>query len=291
MPGGVTEAGYREYHDLKRQGEGAKIATVIASNSGRPGGACRAPDGSLDVEKIHANHTTQEADVISNWLIAETREIRSDDDRRAVMSILFEPVSNAFGLMRPNGTDFKTKQGVDYTKGEGPDITSRGSVVKGPRVYADAWRYEGATMCAKKVGTNGAAYDTSQTYETTLVFCAAPNAQDPDGSKRRRSKESSMRRTYSVDANKNRMYFYSGVAWAVYTALYASALAGCDTVFLPFVGGGIYAGPHKGSLRIDKFKDVVDIMLTGGGITRRYQGSRARKVLQARGDRNHRQTS
>jgi hypothetical protein len=261
MPGGVTAAGYLEQERNKT----AKIATVIASNSGRPGGACRALDGSLDRQKVHANHNTQEEDVVSNWLIAATRD-KTGDERYIRMNELFRPVSKAFGLKTPHGNDFKTIQHVNYTEGMALDVHSRDSFVVGSRVYADAWFYEGATMCEKEMTDTGPTYNTDKTYTTTLVFCAAPNAQDPDdpASRRQVKATSSMRRTYSNAANNDENYFHSGVAWAVYTALYASAQAGCDTVFLPFVGGGIYAGPHRENLRIENFKKLVDIMLEGG---------------------------
>jgi hypothetical protein len=257
--GGVTEDGYREY--TRRKDAYVKIATVIASNSGRPGGACRALDGSLDVKKIHANHKTQEEDVISCWLIAEARG-KSGSERTLLMNELFSPVSNAFGLKNPGGTDPKTIQRVNYIEGQAVDVKRMDHLVVGSRVYADAWCYEGATVCEKRVDTGGPVYDTGRTYPTTLVFCAAPNAQDPDGSKRRRSKESSMRRTYSRYANE-KDYFDSGVAWAVYTALYASAMAGCNVVVLPFVGGGVYAGRHKESLDVNEFRNTVEAMIDG----------------------------
>jgi hypothetical protein len=101
-------------------------------------------------------------------------------------------------------------------------------------------------------------YVTENAYQTTLVFCSAPNASPP----KHRSLTSSMRRTYSSKANGDKTYFDAGVAWAVYTALYASALSGCDTVFLPFVGGGVYAGPHKPN--IEEFRKTVDNMLDVG---------------------------
>ncbi len=72
LHGGVTEAGYHE-SKLCKDKIPVKIATVVASNSGRPGGACRAIDGTLDAGKIHAKHTTQEEDVISSWMLAATR--------------------------------------------------------------------------------------------------------------------------------------------------------------------------------------------------------------------------
>jgi hypothetical protein len=259
LRGGVTEAGYLESKWCKEKMIPAKIATVVASNSGRPGGACRAIDRT--VQNIHENHTMQEEDVISNWMIAETSALSEDKENRiAMMNLLFGPVSDAFGLENPGGKDVRTKQEVDYKEGIATDIKT-GTLSKhlGPRIYADAWCYDEATLCEKKHGMRGLMeYVTENTYQTTLVFCSAPNAHWPG----HRGATSSMRRTYSSKANRDKTYFDEGVAWAVYTALYASAQSGCNTVFLPFVGGGVYKGPHKPS--IDKFRETVNKMLQEG---------------------------
>ncbi len=260
LRGGVTEAGYRESKVCKDKMIPVKIATVVASNSGRPGGACRAIDGT--VLNVRANHTTQEEDVISNWMIAATGDLsgRGDEETRiALMNSLFEPVSDAFGLLDPTRTDVKTKQEADYTRGIARDIKTGRWRDLGPRIYADAWCYDGATLCEKKHDLWGLPmYVTENAYQTTLVFCSAPNASPP----KHRSLTSSMRRTYSSEANGDKRYFDAGVAWAVYTALYASALSKCDTVFLPFVGGGVYAGPHAPN--IDEFRETVNKMLHKG---------------------------
>ncbi|NDC40151.1 MAG: hypothetical protein EBZ77_01175 [Chitinophagia bacterium] len=256
--GGVTEAGYNEFDQCEKKIH-VKIATVVASNSGRPGGACRAIDGT--VQNVHNRHKTQEEDVISNWMIAETNAVSYDEKtQNEFMNLLFKPVSDAFGLENPGGTDVRTKQGVDYTRGIAIDTKTRTWRKNlGPRIYADAWCYDGATLCEKQhVGRGLMEYVTENTYQTTLVFCSAPNAHHPKGS----GPGSSMRRTYSSKANAEKKYFDAGVAWAVYTALYASAHSGCNTVFLPFVGGGVYAGPHKPD--IYEFRDTVNKMLNEG---------------------------
>ena len=54
-----------------------------------------------------------------------------------------------------------------------------------------------------------------------------------------------MRRTFSERAHNDRSFFEAGAAWAVYAALHASAACGCDAVLLPFVSGGLYAGPWR----------------------------------------------
>ena len=44
-----------------------KIGTMVAANSGKPGGACGGEQ--LQFDKLHAGHHTQEEDIISNWLL------------------------------------------------------------------------------------------------------------------------------------------------------------------------------------------------------------------------------
>lgn len=56
-PGGSSAVGC----ELFRHAAGdIKIATIIASNSGRPGGACRYISGALDRRQINGGHVTQE---------------------------------------------------------------------------------------------------------------------------------------------------------------------------------------------------------------------------------------
>ena len=57
-PGGLTTIGY----DLLQQDPAASIATIVASNSGRPAGACRNVQGRVERGSIHGRHSTQEED-------------------------------------------------------------------------------------------------------------------------------------------------------------------------------------------------------------------------------------
>ena len=217
------------------------IATLVASNSGRPGGSCRKLDGGVDHDKLHAGHRTQEEDVVSNWLLTAS-------ESRRVQSEVFRRISDAFGLCTPAGQDTQTLQGVDYT-------------TAGPRMYADAWCCTGASLSHKTAGC--ATFNTAWTYPTTLVFCAGPNAAEP----RCLAPQSSLRRTFSRDACDNLLIWEQGIAWAVYAALYASAACGCDAVLIPFVGGGLYAGKHGAGSRDNlrtSFVVNIDKMLHTG---------------------------
>ena len=240
--GGITAAGAQ----LHLEDPTLRIATVIASNSGRPGGACRDDiTGDVCRGKIHGHHSTQEEDCVSNWLITASE---SWDER----SRHFARISGSFGLRSPAGTDTATIQGIDYT------TTRR----MGARMYADAWCCQGARLSDKRVtGPAAARFDTKRTYPTTLVFCAGPNAQEPG----RASASSSMRRTFSQRAHDELSFLEAGAAWAVYAALHASAACGCDAVLLPFVSGGLYAGPWRSEPDLRRrFTDNIERMLRTG---------------------------
>ena len=232
--GGVAGVGLA----LHRQDPTLRIATLVASNSGRPGGACRALNGDVEHRKLHAGHRTQEEDVVSNWLLTLSAS-------PTVQSTEFARISTAFGLCDASGTDCATIQGVDYTAAY-------------PRLYADAWCITGARLSVKTPAP--AAFDAAQSYPTSLIFCAGPNAHAPRGA----TPASSMRRTHSARAHDDMGILADGAAWAVYAALHASAACGCDAVLIPFVSGGLYAGPHdRGTLRF-LFLENIRLMLFDG---------------------------
>ena len=210
------------------------------------------------------------------------RRHRSERER------LFAQISFSWGLTDISGVSTKTLQHIDYTR-VFPGIEAR--------MYADAWALPGQALCRKE----GTRFLTDYKYPTTLVFCAgcaafAPAAcasapTDPVAPRRRPNAvmndnlppNSSMRRTFSLEAHNSRQFFEAGAAWAVYAALQAAAQSGCDVVLLPFVSGGLYAGPWKGKpdLRAS-FVRNIDTMLRDGrmpdGKTVPPLGSKFRKI-------------
>ena len=82
---GMTNIGAIIYNSHTGSEE-PKIGTIIAANSGRPGGACGNFDGTAD--KIHPNHRTQEEDIVSNWFMtyAYNKNI-SEDDRLSLRGV------------------------------------------------------------------------------------------------------------------------------------------------------------------------------------------------------------
>ena len=162
-----------------------------------------------------------------------------------VQSTEFARISTAFGLRDASGTDYATIQGVDYTAAI-------------PRMYADAWCVTGAHLSVKTPAP--AAFDAAQSYPTSLIFCAGPNAHAP----LRATPASSMRRTYSALAHDDMAILAGGAAWAVYAALHACAACGCDAVLIPFVSGGLYAGPHDRATLRFLFLENIEAMLNVG---------------------------
>jgi len=247
-PGGVAGVGLA----LHLADPTLRLATLVASNSGRPGGACRALNGDVAHAKLHASYRTQEEDVVSNWLLTLSPSPTEQ-------STEFARISTAFGLRNASGTDFATIQGVDYT-------------LATPRMYADAWCVTGAHLSVK----SSAAFDVAQRYPTSLVFCAGPNAHAPP---LRGPRASSMRRTFSPAACADMDFLAEGAAWAVYAALHASAACGCDAVLIPFVSGGLYAGPHDPAVLQRSFLQNTRLMLDGGFNSAPALGVHFREVI------------
>jgi len=278
MAGGITAFGAA----LHLEDSTLRIATVIASNSGWPGGACRDITGDVNRHEIREDHCWQEEeeDMVSNWLLTAS-------ESWAVRSHHFARISGSFGLRSPEGTDTATIQGIDYTT----------SGVMGARMYADAWCCQGARLSASDAWQYhasasdfdfaGARFDTTRTYQTTLVFCAGPNVQQPE--QRYGPTSNWANRTYSERAHRNRSFFEAGAAWAVYAALHASAACGCDAVLLPLtlpvVSSGVFACPWYCNLAQHRrrFAATVERMLQTGelpdGTTCAPLGKYFRKVV------------
>ena len=130
---------------------------------------------------------------------------------------------------------------------------------------------------------------THAAYPTTLVFCAGcayPRRPPTCASRLRLSRHpstdqriplrrpnasasgstrGSMRRTFCQAAHDERSVLEAGTAWAIYAALAAAAQCGCDVVLVPFVSGGLYAGPWRGAPGLlASFVRNIDAMLLEG---------------------------
>ena len=80
----------------------------VGTSIGRVAGAVGTPDG-MDVvhRQVHANHKTQEEDVISGWLVAEAGY------NSASQSALFKAtVAGKWGMLNPDTGSRRTRQGT-----------------------------------------------------------------------------------------------------------------------------------------------------------------------------------
>jgi hypothetical protein len=211
-----------------------RLGIMIAGNSGRPGGDIGKADGT--VQKVHANHRTQEEDLISSWLMGEAGNNTLKQNK-----LYKDHLWNRWGLIDMNSTSPRTRQGVDYTKCSTKDYA---------RMYADAWTINRVRLCTKR-RTGG--FNSTETFGATLVFVAGPNmgaGRSTIGSTARtRLPEST---TYDI--------FKEGVTSAVRTGLDAMVMEGVQVAFIAQVSCGIYAGQY-GTLIREEFVNVVNNLL------------------------------
>ena len=89
--------------------------------------------------------------------------------------------------------------------------------------------------------SGGFCTDAGDCLHAMLIFCAALNASRPTVNT---MNSSTMKRTFCAAAADNRAFFECGRAWAVRAALCAARDARAAIVVMPYIGGGLYAGPH-----------------------------------------------
>lgn len=243
--GGVTNVGCL-IHSKKPQ---ARIGTMVAGNSGHPAGACGGHDGEIGILK--ANYTTQEEDVISNWLITKSlreqhySEKKVEAFRRVGSRVYKDTIYKKWGF---NGTtETRTIQGIDYTTCE-------------PEQYGDAWIVADVQLSEKvqllhHIRHRTLRYDTDCRYPTTLVFVSGPNCNA------RGAKESCTTRTFNRNLMHDYHKFRSGVFWALKAGLTAMAADRCTVALVASVSCGIYAPQDfKGSIQ-HEFRDIVQSVL------------------------------
>jgi hypothetical protein len=180
--GGGASVGFRCYQHAPSE----RIGVMVAANSGRPGGAC----GMVKcVDNIHARHSTQEEDMVSNWMLSEAGTNSTEQTLLYVSTIC-----RSWGMEQPeHSTSPRTLQGIDYT---GADY---------PAFYADAWvvpdAYLSAKLCHGRL--HYFAVDEHK-FPATLIFAAGPNASGSRGGR----KAGSMARTLNRKASRRDEYSF-----------------------------------------------------------------------------------
>ena len=244
---GMTHIGASLY----KESNPPKIGTIIAGNSGRPGGACGNFDGTLD--KIHPNHRTQEEDIISNWFMTYmyNKNITEEEAKIYYGNKLFEyTIFNRWGLLYPYAkrTDiknyYKTIQGINYRYAK-------------PNDYATAWTIDNVYLSDKFYKYKASQYIHENQYKTTLVFVAGPNNNNPGTN----GEINSVFRTYNKETDKNFNLFMNGVEAALFAGLIAMVYSKCNVALLVNVSGGLYRGKHNKEDYKRKYLDSLNNLL------------------------------
>ena len=199
--------------------------------------------------------------MLSNWLITQCRlsgERVGSSSHPYASHIYSRSIHGRWGMVNPEGTDYVTVQGVDYTAAEGG------------HEYADAWCVDGARLSRKAAGSG---YITNDQFETSFVFVAGPNVGSHG-----RSTVSTTRRTFNAHMEADYARFREGVKAALYAGLLAMAMMGHDVALLAHVSAGIYAGPHQKTLRAE-FGDIVGEILVDARTVPKPLGHYFEKVI------------
>lgn len=227
--GGATSLAHQLYSADKT----LRLGLMVAANSGRPGGAC---GGRGKVMQIHPRHTTQEEDIVANWMLTEAGRCQ-----RMQNKLFNSTIDQRWGLEEVEGESTATFQGVDYMR------------TLDPLDYADAWVVRGALVSAK---TAEPTFDVARKAPCVLVFVAGPNAGASGLS------TGSTARTKNAGASRASAYgfFREALKAGLRAGLEAMAAEGVDVALVARVSCGIYAGVHRGRIN-DEFVDVVNELL------------------------------
>ena len=247
--GGISSVGQQLHSEAELAGRQLRIASMVAGNSGRPGGACGFEDGT--VRKIHAHHETQEEDVVSNWLVTTCHTAGqpitdgAPNGTHPLANALYQQtICRQWGMSNPTGVDTLTVQHVDYTRARRHSF------------YGDAWVVRDAALSDTRVdATNPRTFDVARHFPTTLVFVAGPNCGAWG-----RNARSTTRRTYNSYAEADYGLFRGCVQAALHAGLVAMARDGSTVALLAHVSAGLYAGPHRDKVRAD-FEGLVNEIL------------------------------
>jgi hypothetical protein len=225
-----------------------KVGVMIASNLGRPGGACsQVTRNNVFTFQEHADVRTQEESVLT--CIHQMIDKRG---RRNYLDAQLSFIFQMFGMHTPNGnpTDFIVE---DRVKNRSFNVRDSAD----PNDYS---REIGSSITiVDKLAINGPV--TNNIY---LSFIAGPNASAPRGGvwDARKSHQGgeflqfdTMFRTISKPALDHYHVFRSMIKAALIASLHKMLQIGYKYAIMASPSSGIYAGAHKGSIQ-HEYHDV-----------------------------------
>lgn len=226
VEGGSTNVATRLEHEQER------VSVLIAGNSGRPGGMIgHIENGRGVVRDLGNSHSTQEEDVVSNWLLTY-ENITGYSPSHVYDSTIGG--RRRWGMVNPGSErSAKTLQGVNYKSAR-------------PGDYYDAWIVNDCFVSEKK---KDVAYGDGDAYNTScsLVFVAGPCCLSRSlsmGGNATKDYTRTIDRTYNDAMNNDYDLFIRGVAETFRAALDAMILNDVTVAILCHVSGGVYAGNH-----------------------------------------------
>lgn len=211
-----------------------KCGIVIAGNSGRPGGAVGPRYNEFDIheEKIHANHKTQEEDVVSAWLSSYRKYDKNPND------IFYKTLFKTFGVSDDRSKT--TLQGINFTNAK-------------EFAYYDSYCVEYAPLQLKKGVANEKHFFGDIPVYADLYFVAGPNANVNHGV--------STKFTYNLKA-KNYVYYKNCLYNAIASAIDHMISKQCKCALIPKIGCGIYADVSFKKRISDEFVDLVKTVMS-----------------------------
>ena len=243
-------------HDLVAADASSRVAVFVAGNAGRPGGnvggvvervvedpstgaVATSYTACVRRDQVHPGHTTQEEDLVSNWLMT------TDAGGTRWDALMRKHVGwPRWGMRTPTTTSNaaltdprwkQTIQGVDFAQ---PTTAES---------YRHAWGVTDALL-ARNIYDEGTSSFGVAAQPATLIFVAAPNASPPRPSQYRDTAWRSLARTFDAGAHASYTHFRDGLVAALSAGLDAARADGCTHAVIPKVGCGIYAGPHKAQI-------------------------------------------
>jgi hypothetical protein len=225
----------------KTPGKTSKVGVMIASNMGRPGGACYRQDSGNPKFCNMEDASTQEESVLS-FIHKRAKDTR-------ILLANLEQLHKRYGMSDPSGDDEdffvqRTPLQMQQANDKSPTFNVRTS-----KTVADYAREFGFDI-------NVNSLDTRYQHDVYLSFVAAPNAQSPGGDlkPRKRTSPDTVFRTYSMAAAGDQFLFTDMVKAALIASLRGMAAEKCTHVIMAAPGSGLYAGRWKNDIQTNYYE-------------------------------------
>ena len=246
------------------------VCIVVAANAGRPGGGLHA-DGKnswkgVKVADVRPGHTTQEEDIVSNWLMTSLPE----DLKKRVVAVTtkrlpatlkaavkpcydetFLVLHKKWGMTTPESDDKKTLTHGDFDEPLTIHYDFNYMVKEAP-----------VSMIKYTPDVFDKYYLDKPLKTVSLLFVAGPNANNRGAVNKQYGDTywDSMRRTYDVAANESYDRFKEKLKSALVSLIQASVKNGDTHLIIPEISCGIYGGRWRSRV-MSEFADLVNYII------------------------------